>query len=175
MIFIVITLPCDVDKQVEAIPRTLSILDWRSYTTICVTSKRLFHRIAIFMVLLDRTTLIVCFIICVSNFIKISEYSGLVHVARLLGWYNIPVMPHSSVGSALANDRYRFPTMSRVAFTSAAMAQGLSMETSTTMYVRRSLQVGGRHGMDSGSNSLWWTKHGTGNDGMFGYSRLLWN
>jgi len=33
-------------------------------------------------------------------------------------------MPHSCVGSALAEGRERFPTLSRVAFTSASMARG---------------------------------------------------
>ena len=45
-------------------------------------------------------------------------------MAQILSYYNIPVMPHSAVGSDLTEDRERFPTLSRVAFTSASMAQG---------------------------------------------------
>ena len=71
------------------------------------------------MALLGRLILIVCW----NLYYKMIP--GLFHLAQLLGHYNIPVMPHSCVGSVLATDRDRFPTLSRVAFTSEALGRGV--------------------------------------------------
>ena len=51
---------------------------------------------------------------------------GLFHTGKLLAFYNIPVMPHAAVGSAVAETSLRelFPTLARVAHTSTSMAMG---------------------------------------------------
>ena len=51
---------------------------------------------------------------------------GLYNAAKMLAWYNIPVMPHSAVGGDLAErcTEDMFPTLSRVAYTSDSMAKG---------------------------------------------------